>query len=37
MGEFTPGQKLDIGAMFKEGDAVDIAGTTIGKGFQGES
>jgi hypothetical protein len=22
--------------MFKEGDAIDVAGTTIGKGFQGE-
>jgi ribosomal protein L3 len=33
---FTPGQKLDVAEMFKEGDSVDIAGTTIGKGFQGE-
>lgn len=23
--------------MFSEGDLVDVAGTTIGKGFQGES
>jgi ribosomal protein L3 len=33
---YTPGQKLEVGEMFKEGDAIDIAGTTIGKGFQGE-
>ena len=33
--EFTPGQALDISAMFKEGDKVDVAGTTVGKGFQG--
>lgn len=32
---FTPGQELDVAAMFKPGDAVDVAGTTIGKGFQG--
>jgi hypothetical protein len=32
---FQPGQALDIGAMFKEGDAVDVAGTSVGKGFQG--
>lgn len=33
---YEPGQKLDVAEMFKEGDNVDIAGTTIGKGFQGE-
>lgn len=33
--EYTPGQALDIAAMFKEGDKVDVAGTTVGKGFQG--
>eukprot|EP00879_Flechtneria_rotunda_P001239 GHRR01001386.1.p1 GENE.GHRR01001386.1~~GHRR01001386.1.p1 ORF type:complete len:261 (+),score=76.34 GHRR01001386.1:153-935(+) len=33
--EYQPGQKLDIAAIFKEGDNVDVAGTTIGKGFQG--
>lgn len=33
--EFAPGQQLDAAAMFKEGDEVDVAGTTIGKGFQG--
>ncbi|GBF98187.1 50S ribosomal protein chloroplastic-like [Raphidocelis subcapitata] len=32
---FAPGQKLDVAEMFKEGDNIDIAGTTIGKGFQG--
>lgn len=36
VGEFQPGQQLDISSMFKEGDNVDIAGTTVGKGFQGE-
>lgn len=32
---FQPGQQLNVSEMFKEGDLVDIAGTTIGKGFQG--
>lgn len=32
---FQPGQALDIASMFKEGDLVDVAGTSIGKGFQG--
>jgi large subunit ribosomal protein L3 len=32
---YTPGQKLEVAEMFKEGDNVDVAGTTIGKGFQG--
>ncbi|GAX78833.1 hypothetical protein CEUSTIGMA_g6270.t1 [Chlamydomonas eustigma] len=32
---FTPGQKLEVTEMFKEGDFIDIAGITIGKGFQG--
>ncbi|KAG1665982.1 hypothetical protein FOA52_010080 [Chlamydomonas sp. UWO 241] len=32
---YTPGQQLDVATMFKEGDKVDIAGTSIGKGFQG--
>ncbi|KFM23983.1 Calcium-transporting ATPase 3, endoplasmic reticulum-type [Auxenochlorella protothecoides] len=31
-----PGQALNIASMFKEGDFVDVAGTSIGKGFQGE-
>ena len=30
-----PGQQLNVDDMFKAGDLVDIAGTTIGKGFQG--
>ncbi len=34
---FTAGQQLDVSEMFKEGDFVDVAGTTIGKGFQGEA
>jgi ribosomal protein L3 len=36
MAEYQPGQQLDIAEMFKEGDSIDIAGTTVGKGFQGE-
>lgn len=32
---FEPNQKLDFSELFKEGDLVDVAGTTIGKGFQG--
>jgi ribosomal protein L3 len=36
VGEYQPGQKLDIAGMFKAGDNVDVAGTTVGKGFQGE-
>jgi large subunit ribosomal protein L3 len=35
MAEYQPGQQLDIAEMFKEGDSIDIAGTTVGKGFQG--
>jgi ribosomal protein L3 len=37
VGEYQPGQKLDIAGMFKAGDNVDVAGTTVGKGFQGEN
>ena len=33
--EYVPGQQLNVDDMFKAGDLVDIAGTTIGKGFQG--
>ncbi|GMJ11300.1 plastid ribosomal proteins of the 50S subunit [Hibiscus trionum] len=33
--EFETGQKLDVEEIFKEGDLVDVSGTTIGKGFQG--
>jgi len=32
---FTPGQQLEISDMFKEGQCIDVAGITIGKGFQG--
>lgn len=32
---YTPGEQLDIAEMFKVGDEVDVAGKTIGKGFQG--
>lgn len=32
---FTPNQKLEFEDLFKEGDLVDVSGTTIGKGFQG--
>ncbi|KAL4446359.1 hypothetical protein ABPG77_003166 [Micractinium sp. CCAP 211/92] len=32
---FEPGQQLNVADMFSEGDLVDVAGTTIGKGFQG--
>jgi large subunit ribosomal protein L3 len=32
---FEPNQRLVFDEIFKEGDLVDVAGTTIGKGFQG--
>lgn len=32
---FEVTQKLDFNELFKEGDLVDVSGTTIGKGFQG--
>ncbi|KAI3764621.1 hypothetical protein L2E82_14632 [Cichorium intybus] len=32
---FEPNQKLELEELFKEGDLVDVSGTTIGKGFQG--
>uniref|UniRef100_A0A1D1ZKP5 Large ribosomal subunit protein uL3c n=1 Tax=Anthurium amnicola TaxID=1678845 RepID=A0A1D1ZKP5_9ARAE len=32
---FEPGQKLVLEEIFKEGDLVDVSGTSIGKGFQG--
>ncbi|PON56659.1 Ribosomal protein [Parasponia andersonii] len=32
---FEPNQRLQLEEMFKEGDLVDVSGTTIGKGFQG--
>ncbi|XP_073146187.1 large ribosomal subunit protein uL3c [Henckelia pumila] len=32
---FETNQRLDLEELFKEGDLVDVSGTTIGKGFQG--
>jgi large subunit ribosomal protein L3 len=32
-----PGQQLTASEIFQEGALIDIAGTTIGKGFQGET
>ncbi|KAL6575547.1 60S ribosomal protein L3 [Orobanche hederae] len=32
---FEPNQRLAVGELFKEGDLVDVSGTSIGKGFQG--
>ncbi|XP_059649033.1 large ribosomal subunit protein uL3c [Cornus florida] len=32
---FEPNQRLVVDELFKEGDLVDVSGTTIGKGFQG--
>ncbi|XP_041001079.1 50S ribosomal protein L3, chloroplastic [Juglans microcarpa x Juglans regia] len=32
---FEPNQRLVFDEIFKEGDFVDVSGTTIGKGFQG--
>jgi len=32
---FEPGQQLRADEVFKVGDMVDVAGTSIGKGFQG--
>jgi hypothetical protein len=32
---FEPNQRLVFDEIFKEGDLFDVAGTTIGKGFQG--
>lgn len=32
---YTPGQQLEVTEIFKEGECIDVAGTTIGKGFQG--
>ena len=32
---YEPGQQLQVSDIFKEGDLVDVAGTSIGKGFQG--
>lgn len=32
---YKPGQQLDVASILKEGETVDIAGLTVGKGFQG--
>ena len=32
---FEPGQQLEVTDIFKVGDKVDVAGKSIGKGFQG--
>ncbi|KAI3448962.1 hypothetical protein Pfo_005627 [Paulownia fortunei] len=32
---FEPNKRLVVEELFKEGDLVDVSGTTIGKGFQG--
>ncbi|EIE25369.1 ribosomal protein L3 [Coccomyxa subellipsoidea C-169] len=32
---YEPGQQLNVEEVFKVGDIVDVAGTSIGKGFQG--
>ncbi|KAK9084485.1 hypothetical protein Scep_030956 [Stephania cephalantha] len=32
---FLPNQRLSVDDLFKEGDLIDVSGTTIGKGFQG--
>ena len=37
MEAYQPGQALDVAALLKEGEPVDIAGITVGKGFQGAS
>ena len=34
---YEPGQQLNVEEIFKVGDKVDVAGTTNGKGFQGEA
>lgn len=36
MEAYKPGQALDVASLIKEGETVDVAGTTVGKGFQGE-
>jgi large subunit ribosomal protein L3 len=34
--DYQPGQQLRVEEMFKEGDLIDVAGTSVGKGFQGD-
>lgn len=33
---YEPGQQLNPDEIFKVGEMVDVAGTSVGKGFQGE-
>lgn len=33
---FAPGQQLNLEELFKEGDIIDVSGTSIGKGFAGQ-
>lgn len=33
--KYQPGQKLDVEEVFKKGEFLDVAGVSIGKGFQG--
>ena len=33
---YEPGQQLNPDEIFKVGEMVDVAGTTVGKGFQGK-
>src|SRR3989440_2000869 len=35
LASLKPGEKLDVGAIFKVGQRVDVQGVTIGKGFAG--
>ena len=35
LAKLKPGEKLDVGAIFKVGQRVDVQGVTIGKGFAG--
>jgi large subunit ribosomal protein L3 len=35
VGGYSPGQQLKVDEIFKVGDMVDVAGKSIGKGFQG--
>ena len=37
MSGYEPGQALDVENLFKVGDLVDVAGQSIGKGFQGNA
>jgi large subunit ribosomal protein L3 len=32
---YSPGQAIDAASVFSAGDAVDVAGVSVGKGFQG--